>query len=143
METNESNKTNKRKSSQQNLHFTFRLSFISMFSSWTNLKRIFNKQHRMITKYYSSVQWRCILENCVLSCTKTKLHQVKEYLGFNAITYHGWKVQSMEEQAVVWMDLLQQIYTQAPWFQKISERDIRNCIHRVLNRKSTNTDVLE
>lgn len=115
-----------------------------VLSSWTNLKRVFNKQYWMIIKYYSSVQWWCILENFVLRCTKTKQYQVKEFLGFNAITYHGWKVQSMEEQDIIWIDLLQQIYTKHLGFKKFqSERNIRNCSQRVLNRKSTNTDVLE
>jgi hypothetical protein len=66
---------------------------------------------------------------------------VKEFLGFNAITYHGCKVQSMEEQDVD-SPTAANIH-QASWFKKISERKIRNCSHRVLNRKSTNTDVLE
>jgi len=50
----------------------------------------------------------------------------------------------MEEQAVIRTDLLQQIYTKHLGFKKFqSERNIRNCRHRILNRKSTNTDVIE
>jgi len=115
----ETNQTKKKKPCQQNIHFTFRLSFISVFSSCTNLKSVFHKQYWMVTKYYSSVKWWCILQNCVLSCAKTKQHQVKEFRGFNAITYHRCKEQSMEEQDVDRLTAAN--IHQASWFKKISE----------------------
>jgi len=50
----------------------------------------------------------------------------------------------MEQQEVIWIDLLQQIYTKHLGLKKFqSERNIRNCSHRFLNRKSTKIVVLE